>query len=463
MAERESPYLWSITALTNGSVDPSINFLEFQLPSTVNNSARSLMSGVARYTKDNDGSLTTAGSANAFTLTINGTQTAYATGQRYSFKASFSNTGASTLNITNADAAAIGAKAIRVIMAYGESDLPANAIRSGGRYDVIYDSAANSAAGAFILLNPTVVSGAGALVPGGRVTLTSGPAITTADVTGATSIFYTPDVHDIVDIYDGTNWVPFQFAELTLALDSNSGHTGYQQSGKAFHVVVFLNSGTVTLGTGVAWTSDTSTGTGAGTAETELFQGRLVNKNAMTVRFGSSSGNTVSVAARQARIVGGIYMTANGQTEDSLIKRYTSNLHNAVERPMVAPAADASWAVSSATFIQANSNTANQYNYFHVVGGRELQALLLANSTGTSATKGFYVVGIGIDSTTVNSANAGFVPGNSDNTLYAPCFAAYKGYPGIGKHSIVYLEEAISANRTAQGTSQYAISGTTAN
>lgn len=154
MTERESPYLWSTTAAINASVDPSINFAEFQLPSTLNNSGRSVMAALGRLLKDTNGSITSGGSANAYTLTINGTQAAYADGQKYSFKANFSNTGTATLNVTNADGTAIGVKAIRVVTASGELALPANAIRSGGRYLLQYDTAANSAAGAFILINP---------------------------------------------------------------------------------------------------------------------------------------------------------------------------------------------------------------------------------------------------------------------------------------------------------------------
>jgi hypothetical protein len=151
MTERESPYLWSATALTNGSVDPSINFAEGQLPGTVNNSSRSLMATFARWLKDNNSTISTGGSANAYTLTINGTQTAYATGHLIAFKASFTNTSAATLNVTNADATALGAKAIRVLSIAGDSALAASQILQNGLYLLRYDAAANSAAGAWIL------------------------------------------------------------------------------------------------------------------------------------------------------------------------------------------------------------------------------------------------------------------------------------------------------------------------
>ncbi len=107
----------------------------------------------------------------------------------------------------------------------------------------------------------------GPFVPGGRATLTSATPVTATDVTAAMSVYYTPHEHDRVPIYDGENFVETVFSELTLGLDSNSGHTGYQQSGKNFDLFVVNDAGTIRLGTGSAWSSDTSRGTGPGTTE----------------------------------------------------------------------------------------------------------------------------------------------------------------------------------------------------
>src|SRR4051812_27527546 len=117
MTERESLKLWSTTAASNDSIDGSINWAEGQLPSTVNNSARATMAAVARFYKDNNGSLTSGGTANAQTVTINNTWTALANGEIIAFKAGATNTSATTLTVTNADSTSLGAKAIRVITA----------------------------------------------------------------------------------------------------------------------------------------------------------------------------------------------------------------------------------------------------------------------------------------------------------------------------------------------------------
>ena len=168
--------------------------------------------------------------------------------------------------------------------------------------------------------NETVVgSGGGAIVPPqGRLTLTSALPVLTADVTAATTIYYTPYRGTSVPLYDGSAWSNNELAEISLALDSTSGHTGYHQSGKTFDLFVFDDAGTKRLGSGPAWSSDSSRGTGAGTTELTLRNGLLVNANSITARFGASSGNIVSVAANKATYVGSFRASADGQTQFKL-------------------------------------------------------------------------------------------------------------------------------------------------
>lgn len=121
------------------------------LPGAVNNSARALMAGVARFIADFNGTIATTGSANAYLITSNSAHTTYTNGILIAGKANFTNTGAATLNLNS-----YGAKSIRVFVNGAESALAAGQIISSGIYQFRYDSAANSAAGAFILLNPSV-------------------------------------------------------------------------------------------------------------------------------------------------------------------------------------------------------------------------------------------------------------------------------------------------------------------
>lgn len=119
------------------------------LPGAVNNAARSMMAGIARYIADTNGSITTGGGSNIYTVTSLSGHTALTNGIVIWAKASFTNTASATLNLNT-----IGAKSIRVFAAGSEAALAANQIISGGTYQFRYDTAANSAAGAWMLLNP---------------------------------------------------------------------------------------------------------------------------------------------------------------------------------------------------------------------------------------------------------------------------------------------------------------------
>lgn len=148
-----SIYSWSETADDNDDADVAINWQESQLPDTVNNSARAMMGRVAEYVAD-QGTQTVGGTANAMTLTANSGFTAYANGLRLTVKAASTNTTAVTLNVN-----ALGNKALRKVFR-GATDvaLGAGDIQQGGVYELIYDAAANSAAGAWIVVNPALSS-----------------------------------------------------------------------------------------------------------------------------------------------------------------------------------------------------------------------------------------------------------------------------------------------------------------
>ena len=82
-------------------------FPENQQPSTVNNGMRATEGLLARWKKDIDGSVSSAGT-NTITLAAGSALTAYAAGDFFVFKAGGTNTGAATINIDS-----VGAKTIQ--------------------------------------------------------------------------------------------------------------------------------------------------------------------------------------------------------------------------------------------------------------------------------------------------------------------------------------------------------------
>ena len=116
---------WDATAANNSNADASINWAEGQAPSTINDSARSEMAGMAKYLLDAHGALTTTGAANTYSVTTNSTIAALRDGLGISVVVNASATGASTLNVD-----ALGAKKIRKITNSGEEAIGADELRA---------------------------------------------------------------------------------------------------------------------------------------------------------------------------------------------------------------------------------------------------------------------------------------------------------------------------------------------
>ncbi|RWK54289.1 hypothetical protein [Mesorhizobium sp.] len=181
-AKISSIYDWSLIAANNGAADAQINYAEGMPPSAVNNSARQAMARNAEILGDIGGALTAGGTADALTVTANSAFTTYANGQVLALKIATDNTGAATLNVNG-----IGAKSIRKMLSSGESALTGAELQATGIYILMYQSALNAAAGAWLLLNPTMDLSAYVTLTGAQTltnkTLTS-PAINTPTITG---------------------------------------------------------------------------------------------------------------------------------------------------------------------------------------------------------------------------------------------------------------------------------------
>lgn len=93
----------------------------------------------------------TAGTQPTYTLTLAPALTAYVDQSVFTFEVHSANTGASTLNVNT-----LGAKKIMKIVSGTPTALSGGELQVGVRYFLSYDSAADSAAGAFILVQPSL-------------------------------------------------------------------------------------------------------------------------------------------------------------------------------------------------------------------------------------------------------------------------------------------------------------------
>lgn len=230
--------------------------------------------------------------------------------------------------------------------------------------------------------------------------------------------------------------------ELSLALDSNVGHTNYHQAGNNYDFFYAVVAGGYHFGTGPKWVdgigagSNTARGTGAGSTEIEIFEGRLVNKNALVLRHGGLSADTVNVPARQATLLGAARMIAHGQTEDSAKRRFIANIYNVTSRPLACFDPAASWTYTTAAWRQANGSASNKVEVLFALGGGMLD--IIASALIGPSVNGANRAGIGVDVTNANLATltgitAAASPATSVN-------AVYRGCPGMGYHYAAPLE-----------------------
>ena len=263
-------------------------------------------------------------------------------------------------------------------------------------------TAANAAGSSYSLAGGTVFSVAGngkmtaaiaSTFAGGRLTLESGVAISSTDQTAKTTIYYTPNTHSLIGLYDETTlaWTAHPFTQKSLAL-------GTLVSGKNYDVFAALTSGAVAI-EALVWTSDSA---------------RATILNAV-------DGVWLKNGDMSRRYVGTFRTVTTTTTEDSEAKRFVYNVNNQVSRSMlgvlgyVNDNAVATFTFNSQNVWAAlNSGSGNKCEWVNGL----TETVFLAGAALYSAGAGsFLMVGVGIDSTT----SASFIVSQND-TAGGACF-----------------------------------------
>ncbi len=432
--------------------------------STIGNIATGLgISKISYATSD-------TGAANAYVCACTPTIGALATGQGVIFKPANVNTTASTLNVDgigtkniyNANAALIGGELpanVYVLLLYDGtqfnlvSQLPAftGDSGSGGSQGSVPAPASGDALANRLVHASGAFKVGSVMTPQGRLTLTTATPVLTSSATAQGTIYYTAYVGAMVPIYNGTLWGNYFLTatpgtqEISLALDSNSGHTGYHQSGKNFDLFIINNAGTVTLASGPAWSSDT-----ARSNAISLLSGIYTNTSSIVLKTDTTS-STTTVAANQATYIGTFRASANGQTSmtygptaNTLAQLFVWNAYNRVPQCGSVTETTDTWTYTTATWRSMNNNANTRINFIQGLSCENISALVRDN-VGTSVTNQISV-GIGVDATNANSAQ---LFGNLNlGTVNVPCSAYWDGNVGIGFHFIQALEISFATGTT---------------
>jgi hypothetical protein len=258
-------------------------------------------------------------------------------------------------------------------------------------------------------------------INGFRLSAQTSTPVSTSDQGGAFSVYLTPYTSTAISVPNssGTDLVVMESSEISFSLSMAglSAATNYD-------VYAYNSGGTLTLAMDAGWMSDTLR-----MSSFNRLRGLLVN-----------SGTVGSCAANCGLYVG-TFRTSDlsGTTlEDTKAKRYIWNMFNRVPRFMSVVDTTNSWTYSTSSYRAANNTTNNRVAYVHGMADVLVEAIVKAYCL--NGTAGFCAAGVGVDSTTTNSCQTygGGVP-TTATTAY-DVGGVYKGYPGLGYHTLQWIE-----------------------
>lgn len=271
---------------------------------------------------------------------------------------------------------------------------------------------------------------------GGRLTLTAGTPVLSSSVSASTSVYYALYKGNHIALYDGTDWVTHEFAELTNTTTDNTKNPAAVANNSNYDLFVWNDSGTLRLGRGPAWTSDTGRGTGAGTTELERVDGVLVNKIAITNGPSAQRGRYVgTVRSNGTATIDFIFgaIAANGTAGFFNVW----NMYNRVCAVAVVGDTTDSWTLAATSTRAANNSTTMRVSFVCGLAEDCLDAYYAGNCAG-GAGGGQAAQGIGYDSVTTFSGHRGY---NSSSTSSLPVSGRY-ATSALGFHFFQALESA---------------------
>ncbi len=236
--------------------------------------------------------------------------------------------------------------------------------------------------------------------PQGRLTLTTATPVMIATTSAQTTVYYTPYIGTQVPIYNGTNFVPTNFTELSQATTDSTKSPAAVTTNSNYDVFVWNDSGTIRATRGPLWSSSTTRGTGAGTTELTRVSGFYLNANSITngpaAQRGTYVGTIRSNGSSQIDwILGG---AASGGTAGVL------NVWNCYNRvPASARAIDngVSYAYTNTSYRQPRASAGNQISW--IAGLQEDVFFAWYGGTFKSTATNTALLSMGFNSTTVKA------------------------------------------------------------
>lgn len=338
----------------------------------------------------------------------------------------------------------------------------------------------------------------------GRLTGASGTPVPTSDQTGVSTLYYAlyPPRGNLLSLYKNGVWRPYPISEIQGAVPSSvfriydvyAYDNDYDDSGELdFEFVAWDSGGQTTASvsgatnaTPIVVTTSSSHGFSTGnlvgcnsfggntapngkmwsitvlSSTTFQLDGSVGNgaytsggtvyliPTARTTNYTTQDGMLVQSGATDRLLLGSIMTGAtSGQTEDSESARLIINAHNRIFRKLKCVETTDSWTYSTNTNRPSNNNTTLGQNRLMWLCSIAEETIEFFNCQsylrGSAVNQVGALVGIGIDSTSVNSAD---INGGLSDTNGNTAVGKYDGIPSIGAHYAQRLEGVAGASAT---------------
>jgi hypothetical protein len=339
--------------------------------------------------------------------------------------------------------------------------LPASGVTAGAYGDASHASQITIDAAGRITAAASLIIAAQLPAPQGRLTLASATPVLTADVSGASMLYY--------DCYAG-RWVPYYNGaadaadaipgcEVSAALKSSGA--GVENNNDLFDVFWAHAAGTLcvaTNGAGGGWSADTGgslTARGSGYSNVHNTRGYWTNGQAIAHCYNGTTDEG-AIATDQATYLGTFYTTSAGQTAMQFAPAGASGgsspvlgLYNAYNRVLFASLCldtKSTWNDNTTTWHATDASTTNRISWVDGLAQSPLRATY--EQTISAASSSGVAVGIDLDSTTASPSSSPQLNG----AVLAPLTAVGTFNAQIGFH---YAQEVAlsttSANQNFQG------------
>lgn len=274
------------------------------------------------------------------------------------------------------------------------------------------------------------------VLPGGRLTLTSGTPVMVTSVSGATTVYYTAYAGSYVPIYDGTNFIPTLITgnEISLVTTDATKSPAAVAATSYYDVFVWNDSGTLRVSRGPAWTNSTTRS--AGTALT-LVNGIYLNSLSITNGPAASRGTYVgTIGSNGSSTIDFIYPAVSTNGTAGVFNVW--NCYNRVDVAGVCGMSAVSWTYNVAnTWRAQNASTTFNISLLRGLNEDGISVNLLAQSQPPSGVN--CACGIGLDSTTAATGRMMYVQSSATQLLNMTAY--YDGPPGLGFHTFYALEQ----------------------